>query len=401
MDTYAFSTDLAFVADLTQLPPNPALIDEAGVTTAALLPTLGGTPGGPCLVNAAPWALYNRAGSGKKVSLLQLHLRELQARTATATSNRLSTIRLSAMSGGIPLAPQPLDTDNAALPAQVLCSEGPDITTTGATLREALDLPQLNATRAVALPPWRLPGWQDRIYGAFGSEPQGQVLREGQGLAVFSTGRIAKENWPLAVVVLFSIGSASYVARTRLTTGSMDCAVGLFNGAGSGVVLTVNQVLVAEVATDEQTVRRFQLEPISGLRIGDALDVTPLDSTAPALPAGIVCAEKAGCLQESADATTVPARRCENVLRRLATPPLGASPGLANPFRSPELEAHVWQQSSASPLVLREGEGVALYQRQLTHGWAFGYNLSGLFTVEDDTVQAIAPIVGGGLVRAA
>jgi len=400
-DTFAFSDDLAFIADLNQLPPNPSLKDEEGITTAALLPTLGGFPGGPCVVAAAPWALYNSARSGKLVRLLSLSLTEFQARTATATSNRLNTIRTSAQSGGIAVASIKLDTAAADLPSQVLIAEGPDITTAGAVLRTALDLPQLNPTRAVAYPPWRTPGTADRIYAQAGADVQGQVLREGQGLAVFATGRVAKENWPLAVVVVFTVGADTYMLRSRVTTGSMDCAIGLFNGSGSGVVITVRGVYATEVATDEQLLRRFQLEPISGLRGGVSLDtVTGLDSTA-ALPSSILCVEKAGCLQESADAIDPPARPCENVLRRLVCPSFGASPGIANTCLFPGAQRRVFDQNSDSPIVLREGEGVALFQRQVQTGWAFGYHISGLFTVEDATTQGIVPVIGGGLVRAA
>ena len=85
-DTFHVTTSLIPLAETVQLAPNPALIGEAGVTTAALLPTLGGNPGLPCVVGAAPFALFNEVGSNRLVNILEIDLLETQGRTATATN---------------------------------------------------------------------------------------------------------------------------------------------------------------------------------------------------------------------------------------------------------------------------------------------------------------------------
>lgn len=399
--TFSFSFDLPPLGCVVQLPPNPTLQGESGTTTAALALTLGGNPGQPCVQNAAPWALWNPVGSGYKATLTELHLCEMQSRTTTAALNRCSIIRTTAMDGGTDVPIAKLDTSSADLPATVRCATRPYVTTTGATVRELLDAPQLNATRVIALPPWCVPGGA-KTWDVRGSEPQGMVLREGQGLAI-GLQAASKEAFPRSITILFSVAGATYQAQAVVRTG-VPVPLGLFNGTGSGVVLTVLQVLVEEIATDETNVQRFQLEPISGLRDGVGVTVTPLDSTQ-TWPAALRCVERAGCQQASADSAQPPARTCESVFRRLARPSFGASPGLANIFVFPDLVGHVIQHRGSKvgvdALVLRPGEGVALYQRQTTSGWTTGNHLSGLILVESIGGQAIVPPIGGGLVRAA
>jgi hypothetical protein len=214
-----------------------------------------------------------------------------------------------------------------------------------------------------------------------------------------TTAGTGKEPFPVAVLIIFSVGGASYMARSRGSADTFPAFLGIFNGSGSGVVITINQVLVAEVLTDDTPTRRFQLETISGIRAPDRLDVVPLDS-AVSLPSGIVVAQKAACLQESADGVMPPSRPNEHVLRRLVRPDVGASPGLATPFMAPpQFSQHVFSQRSDGPLVLREGEGIALFQRQTYSGRGFGYQLSVLFSVEVAPGQAIAPVIGSTIVR--
>lgn len=403
-DTFHVTVPLSPIADTTQLPPNPTLFGEASVATAALLPTLGGNPGGPCVVSAAPFAIFNSEGSGKLVNILEIDLRETQGRTTTASLFSFGFGRCSAMSGGDDIEVTKFDSDSDDLPAEVLVREVIGAyTSAGGTIRKVLDTPQLNFTRAVPFPPWRTPtSWNnDRVYGASNADVQGQVLREGQGFVAMTTAGTGKEPFPVAVVVIFSVGSATYMARTRGSADTFPAFLGIFNGSGSGVVVTINQILVAEVLTDDTPLRRYQLETISGINAPDRLDVVSLDS-AVTLPSGIVVAQKAACFQASADCVVAPSRPNEHVLRRLVRADAGASPGLATPFTNPpKCGGQVFTQRSDGALVLRPGEGIALYQRQTYSGLAFGYQLSVLFSVEDAPGQAIAPVIGSTIVRAA
>lgn len=409
-DTFSVSIPLRQLADTAQLPPNPALNDEEGVTTAALRPTLGGNPGLPCIVNSPAFALFNEAGSGKIVNVLEVDLLETQGRTATAGTNfAFGFERCSAMTGGDDVEVTKFDSDDADLPSQVLVREVIGAyTAAGGTIRKVLDMPQLNPTRAVAFPPWRTPtSWtNDRIYGASNADVQGQVLREGQGFVAMTTAGTGKEPFPVAVIVIFSVGSATYMARTRGSADTFPAFLGIFNGSGSGVVITINQVLVAEVMTDDTPIRRYQLETISGLRAPDRVDAVSLDSGV-SLPPGIILADKGAAFQASADCVDAPPRTNEHVLRRLVMADAGASVGLAAPFtnwpRSSLGRSRIFSQHSDGPFVLREGEGIALYQRQTNTGRCFGYQLSVLFSVEDgpSSGTAIAPVIGSTIVRAA
>lgn len=402
-ETYHVTLGLTPLAELVQLPPNPAIVGEEGITTAALLPTLGGNPGLPCVVNSAPFALFNSEGTNKLVNILEIDLLETQGRTATATNFAFGFERCSAMTGGDDIEVTKLDSNSSSLPSQVLVRKVIGAyTTTGGTIRKVLDLPQLNATRAAAFPPWRSPtAWtNDRVYGASNADVQGQVLREGEGFVAMTTTGTGKGPFPLAVIVLFSIGAATYMAHTQGSADTFPAFLGIFNGSGSGVVITINQVLVAEVMTDDTPLRRFQLETISGIKAPDLLEAVALDSSNAALPAGIVVAQKAACFQASSDCVVLPSRTDEHVLRRLVRPDVGASPGLTTPFTAPQhISRHVFSQHSDGPLVLRSGEGIALYQRQTYSGLAFGYQLSVLFSVEDDPGQAISPVIGSTIVR--
>ena len=418
-DTYYVQTELAPIACFEQLQPQPALLDEyevvrgvGGATLTTLGPGLLGFPAnGPYVVGCANFALFNGLGSGKLVNVQSITITETQGRTTTATTNRLGVQRITALAGGDDVTPVSLDSDNAPIPAEVLIREYVgSVTTTGGVLRTILDLPQLNPTRAVAFPSWRLPGTADRVYGVGTVDTlQGQVLREGEGLAVFTSGDVAKENFPLAVVVTLRIGTENYWIRTRLSTSSMGAMLAIFNGSGSGVVVEVLNVSASEISTDEAGfLRRFQLETISGITpnsAGDRIDPVSMDSANAALPSQILAAEKAGCLQQSGDGIAIdgtPHRHDENVLRRLVSAPIGVSAGLACAVPVGQRVQRQFIMSEDRPFVLRENEGIALFQRQLGSGQGWGYQLQCRFSVEDGPLSGvIAPVIGSTVVRAA
>lgn len=405
-DTYCVTSSLVPFSDLNQLPPNPPLRGEESVTTAVLLPTLGGNPGLPNVTPSPLFAIFNQKGSSKTVKVLDFHMVETQGRTTTATTFQFGLARCSAMSGGDDVDVVKMDTDGADIPPEVLIREVVGAyTLSGTSLRKMLDLPQMNPTRAMPYPVWRgaaSSGNNDRLYGSNGADIQGQILREGQGIVALTTAGTGKEPFPLAVNIIFSIGTDSYLARSRGSADTFPAFLGIFNGTGSGVVITINQVWVAELTTDETSIRRLQLETISGCRTIDPLDATPMDSTSPSLPSSIIVTRKAACLQKSADALDAGPRADENLLRRLVCADQGQSPGLATPFTKPtsvSFGADIFKMAPGEPFVLREGEGLALFQRQTNSGLSFGYQLSVMFSVEDVTGQQIAPVLGSSIVR--
>lgn len=417
-DTFYVQTELYPIACFEQLAPAPSLLNEIEVTrtlaaasAALLLPGLMGYPSNqPYVVAAANFALMNGSGSGKLVKVHSITITETQGRTASATVNRLGVQRVTAIAGGDDVTPVPLDSANAGIPAEVLLREYVgSVTTTGGVLRTILDTPQLNPTRLVSYPSWRTPGTADRVYGTGSVDAvQGQVLREGEGVALFTSGAVAKENFPLAVVAVIKIGTECYWLRTRLSTSSMGAMLAIFNGSGSGVVVELLTVNVSEIATDEVGfLRRFQIETIRGMSPnsqGGALEATPMDSTNATLPSQIVAAEKAGCLQVSGDGMDIDGtahRHNEDVLRRLVSAPFGVSPGLACPIPMGQRLQRQFIMGDDGAFVLRPGEGIGLFQRQLGSGQGWGYQLQCRFSVSDVVETIIAPVVGSAIVRAA
>lgn len=374
------------VATLERLPMgNPGSLLATGLPGPEA--QMGFPSNMPYVEHGAWWALYNAAGSGKKISVKEVAVTPLQSRTSSAVSN-YTVNRVTAVSGGVDAAVTPLDSNNAAIPAQVLFRINCDITTTGAVLRTITDFPQLNPTRAVPYPVWRVQnGGNSEILMQSGTDVQGQVLREGQGLSFATTGSVSRENYSMAMSCMFTIGSATYVVRETIQTGAFPSLFAIFNGVGSGVVITVRKILFAEIGSDEVTLRRMTLESISGLHpnsYGIPADIIPFDSTNSALPAAVRSVLKAGVLQMGNDAGMGGIRRNQSFLRRQVGAIMGVGPGLAT---GPNLGGNalsnhycrIWH----GDFVLNQGEGVAIFQKDDTSTYGNGFWLNVLLTVED------------------
>lgn len=375
------------VATLERLPTNN--VDSLLPTGLPGLEAQGGSPTNvPYLEHGAWWALYNGVGSGKILTVKEVQVTPLQSRTTSTVSN-YTTQRINAISGGVDVVAAPFDTNNAAIPAQVLCRLNADVTATGGTLRITTDLQQLNATRAVPYPTWRSPtSGNAEIFSQKGSDVQGYVLRENEGLSVMSTGAVSRENYTLAVSVIFTIGTESYMIRESIQTGAFQSLLAIFNGTGSGVVITIRNITVSEITSDEVTLRRVTLESISGIHPnskGTPADFIPHDTTNPALPSTVVSALKAGVFQVGIDAGTGGSRRNQSFLRRQVGAIMGVGPGLATGLNvggnglSPDFN-RIWR----GDFVLREGEGIAIFQKDDTSSYGNGYWLNVLVTVEDN-----------------
>lgn len=342
----------------------------------------------PYVEHGAWWALFNTAGSGKIVTVKEVALTPLQSRTTSTVSN-YTMDRISALAGGSDVVAAPLDTNNAALPAGLLCRLNADVTLTGARLRTTMDLQQLNAARAVPYPIWKSStSGNAEIYSQRGADVQGMVLRENQGLSILSTGSVSRENYTLAVSALFTVGAESYLIREIVQTGAFPSLLAIFNSTGSGIVVTIRNVVVSEVTSDEVTLRRMTLESISGLHpnsYGTPADFIPHDSANPALPAHVRSVLKAGVLQMGNDAGMGGPRRNQSFLRRQVGAIMGVGPGLATgPNVGGNGLSPDFNRILRSDFVLREGEGIALLQKDDTSSWGNGYWLNVLITVEDN-----------------
>lgn len=313
------------------------------------------------------------------------------------------------MSGGEDVSSDvaPMDTNNAAIPAQVLFRDGPSITTTGAVLRRTLDLPFLNTTRAYAFPAYRNVGFNDSLISTQRSltDCQGQVLREGEGLGILTTGATGRENYVLAIQAFLDIAGQTYMFRKLVQTSAWDAMLGIFNGSGSGVVVTVRDINVAEVATDATTtLRRYELGTISGMHPnskGRRLTPAALDSANNPLPDQIVSAIRPGVIQLGKDSGLLPARPNNNPMRRWNSAVNGIGPGLACLLNGPRILGEVADFSSTvgNGFVLNEGEGIAVLQREDFDSRGSGYWLTCTFYVETVLGQQISPVIGSTIVR--
>lgn len=364
--------------------------------------TLGGVVAGVAggypvsIETAALFAIFNDSDSEHKIQIIDLLINEMQARTTTGVVQRWTMNRVSAMSGGLENDIIKLDTDQADLPPEVLVRRRADATLTGGNLRAVLDLPQLNATRAVEYQhAWRTGDGSvstGRMYGCTNSEMQPQVLREGQGLAVLCTGGLARENWPVEVSIWFDDGTNYYLTREVLAPGVWAAPMGIFNGAGSGVVLNVRKVELAEIMQDTTTAPvRFTIEPISGIHRNSTKALVPqaMDTTNPELPSTIRLASPATVVQASQDSVlAAPFHSDEAPLRRLNMVPYGAGPGLTSAWAfhglggSNLVNSRFDGRFGDTAYTLRPGEGIAVFQRDNITGWGQGYWMRLTFTVE-------------------
>lgn len=407
-ETFFVSTEITYAPTLERLPPdassNAPTFAPAGTQWTAGVPS-----NQPYVEHSAMWALYNGAGSGRKITVGNLVVNPLQGRTGTAAQT-WGIQRLSAMSGGEDVSGDvaPLDTNNSAIPSQVLFRDGPSITVTGQVLRRTLDFPLLNTTRAYAFPAYRNAGFNDSLVSTQKSltDCQGQVLREGQGLGILTTGSTGRENYVLAIQAFIDISGQTYMFRKLVQTSAWGAMLGIFNDSGSGVVVTVRDINVVEVATDGVGLRRYELGTISGMHPnskGRRLTPAKLDSANNDLPDQIVSAIRPGVIQIGSDSGLAPARPNNNPLRRWNSAVLGIGPGLACLLNGPRLLGEVADFSSSvgNGFVLNEGQGIAVFQREDFDSRGSGYWLTCTFFVETVGGQQISPIIGSSIIRGA
>jgi hypothetical protein len=76
-------------------------------------------------------SILNAAGSGRVIRLQKLFAVNLQVTGVTGVSIRFDAFRTTAHSGGTLITPEPFDTENVALPAQVTVRTAPTSVTLG------------------------------------------------------------------------------------------------------------------------------------------------------------------------------------------------------------------------------------------------------------------------------
>jgi hypothetical protein len=126
-------------------------------------------------------SILNGAGSGKVVALKKLFIINTQLSTVTGVAVRSDVKRATAHSGGSTITPQPADSLNAALPAQITVRSAATSVTEGALLFPlTYTNDEVGATQA--FPTAQLMAGLN--WFPEGAEVQEVRLREGEGLTV-------------------------------------------------------------------------------------------------------------------------------------------------------------------------------------------------------------------------
>lgn len=311
--------------------------------------------GHPYLEHVAPLALFNPSGSGKTVRVRRAEVMPLMAQTTTTPGN-YDLYRITAHTGtDDAIAAMKLDSNNAALPSQVVLARRPaTVTTSGSQWDGARAIPLANDTRAMGYGFAATP-WAQRLQrqDATTAERQRMTLREGEGIAVSLnnlTGLVYRFMVTLTVRVAATGACHTY---TFPVTPAVLPLFSLLNGSGSGVVLEVVSLAYQEIGTD--VIPQIALEPIDGIGDGDTLTPVPLDSTASI--GTIVAKRNAKILMRGAKhgaLISVPHEQWQVPVG------FGTGPGLANLTSDFPFFRQAKPYPNELDIVLREGEGIAI-----------------------------------------
>jgi len=311
--------------------------------------------GHPYLEHVAPLALFNPTGSGKTVRVRRAEVMPLMAQTTTTPGN-YDLYRITAHTGtDDAIAAVKLDSNNAALPSQVVLARRPaTVTTSGSQWDGACAIPLANDTKAMGYGFAATP-WAQRLHrqDATTAERQRMTLREGEGIAVSLnnlTGLVYRFMVTLTVRVAATGACHTY---TFPVTPAVLPLFSLLNGSGSGVVLEVVSLAYQEIGTG--VIPQIALEPIDGIGDGDTLTPVPLDSTASI--GTIVAKRNAKILMRGAKhgaLISVPHEQWQVPVG------FGTGPGLANLTSDFPFFRQAKPYPNELDIVLREGEGIAI-----------------------------------------
>lgn len=311
--------------------------------------------GHPYLEHVAPLALFNPTGSGKTVRVRRVDVLPLMAQTTT-TPNNFDLYRITAHTGTADaIAAASLDSNNAALPAQVVLARRPaTVTTSGSQWDGASAIPLANDTRALGYTFAAMP-WSRRVgkLDAATAEFQRCTLREGEGIAVSLNSAVGLVyRFMVTLTVRVAATGACYIYTFPVTPAVLPL-FSLLNGAGSGVVLEVVSLDYRVIGTD--VLPQIALEPIDGIGDGDAVTPIAFDSTA---SIGTVFARhNCKILMRGAKAGALISVPHENWQVPVG---FGSGPGLANLTSDLPFFRKTAPYPSELDIVLREGEGLAI-----------------------------------------
>jgi len=339
-----------------------------------------GSTNQPYIEHIAVLGIYNQVESDCVTRIKTIEINEISGRTTTIP-NAIRFIRTTAQSGGETITPIQHDTNDTALPSQVLIAKNPySVTTTGDAFRRINGHNKLSTATAVnpfitaRIGGLKSPLSHTNVITNYESTTQAITLREGEGVA-FITDATSPPNFPYEISCKINVGSSTHNINTVVYNSALTNLFGIHNGSGSGVVVVISRLEISEIRTVD-ILPMFTIETISGIYGGKDLTPAMLDTSNTAIPSGLKLRKDCTVQQASIDSATALRSRVSGdlPLRRLVRPTFGIAPALASAFAFNTKKHKVFDFSTAidsdGGLVLREGEGLAVLNRPNASGYA-------------------------------
>lgn len=334
--------------------------------------------GHPYLEHVAPLALFNPTGSGVTVRVRRAEAMPLMAQTTTTPGN-FDLYRITAHTGtDDAIAAVKLDSNNAALPSQVVLARRPaTVTTSGSQWDGARAIPLANDTRALGYGFAATP-WAQRLHrqDATTAERQRMTLREGEGIAVSLNSVVGLVYRFMVTLTVRVVATGACYTYTFPVTPTGLPIFSLLNGSGSGVVLEVCEMAYREIGTD--VLPQIALEPIDGIGDGDTL--TPVAHDSAGSIGAVIVRHNCKILMRGAKhgaLISVPHEQWQ------VSVGFGSGPGLANLTSDLPYFHRLQPHAPELDIVLREGEGLAITYKnagslgRMRHAFTFSIDTGG------------------------
>lgn len=326
----------------------------------------------------AALALFNRTGSGRKVTISEILIKDMSAPNNAGTAfTDIDFMRITGYVGGeSAIVPQKHDPNNDSLPAGVVALEDCDsVTTSGTTFRAINIMPWWNETQSALNRPGALtPGnTKDGIntstffYQNFSrvTDIQGLILREGEGFCIMPRSNAVYYPVKYKAIVKFRKTSNSHcysISNAVVMAGDRIPMV-LFNTAGSGVVLEIYQVDLIDIGSQIYP-NLFSVERIDSCDVAHSLlsDISLFDSNNESLVGKID-------YRREANVSLAGHKTGAIITRPIIKRDWQTSNGGGN-YTIPNFESRSQRlfdlPDPVSNIILREGEGIAVFKRTLS-----------------------------------
>lgn len=231
--------------------------------------------------HVADLAIFNQADSNVHIYIHKIWVKPLGTFDQLLPT-KMSISRITSQpTGGEKVIAIKLDSSSDSIPSQIDIKKK-SIASAGSVLRSFSLYPRQNmnrANQAICSQTFGHPTINSSVVFSTGfrdnSVTQGFVIREGQGLSVTCDSIAKTMKFDLQVTFTLS-GGKTYVVSTLVNPTSIESLLTLWNGIGSGEVITVVNMELSEVGEDLYP--KFNIYKIDGLNGGTDITPIPFDS---------------------------------------------------------------------------------------------------------------------------